>query len=116
MSELRDGPVVVGFDASPAARRAIQAAAMEAVAAGVELVVVHVYSWPILYASLTNIPFAPEQWSPSAEAVALASSAADEVGRTHPQLKVSVSVPVGRAGEQLVAASGNASLLVMPSS
>jgi hypothetical protein len=57
---------------------------MEAVAAGVELVVVHVYSWPILYASLTNIPFAPEQWSPSAEAVALASSAADEVGRTHP--------------------------------
>ena len=113
MNEMREAPVVVGFDASPAARRALQAAAMEAVAAGVELVVVHVYSWPILYASLTNIPFAPEQWSPSAEAVALAESAAQQVGRANPDLTVSVSVPVGRAGEQLVAASENASLLVI---
>jgi nucleotide-binding universal stress UspA family protein len=113
MSELRDGPVVVGFDASSAARRAMRAAAVEAAAAGVDLVVVHVYSWPILYASLTNIPFAPEQWSPSEDAVALAESGAELVGRTHPELKVTVSVPVGRAGEQLVAASANASLLVI---
>jgi nucleotide-binding universal stress UspA family protein len=108
-----NGHVVVGFDASPAARRAMQVAAVEAAAAGVELVVVHAYSWPILYASLTNIPFAPEQWSPSAEAVALVESAAEQLGRASPGLRVSVSVPVGRAGEQLVAASANASLLVI---
>jgi nucleotide-binding universal stress UspA family protein len=113
MNDMHDGPVVVGFDASPASERAMRAAAVEASAAGVEVVVVHVYGWPIFYASLANIPFEEDQWHPSPEAVAAARLAADDLAQEYPGLKVSVSVPVGRAGEQLVSASRNASLLVI---
>jgi hypothetical protein len=76
-------------------------AAEEASAAGVPLVVVHVYGWPILYASLANIPFAAEDWRPAPEAVAAAESAAARLRSAHPGLNVSVSVPVGKGGEQL---------------
>src|SRR5215470_8935478 len=113
MNEMRDGPVVVGFDSSPAAARAMDVAADEASAAGVPLVVVHVYGWPILYASLANIPFAAEQWRPAPEAVAAAESAAARIRAAHPGLAVSVSVPVGKGGEQLVSASHHACLLVV---
>jgi nucleotide-binding universal stress UspA family protein len=113
MNEMRDGPVVVGFDSSAAAARATDVAAQEASALGLPLQVVHVYSWPILYASLANIPFAAEQWRPAPEAVAAAESTAARLRAAHPGLSVSVSVPVGRGGEQLVAASRQASLLVV---
>jgi nucleotide-binding universal stress UspA family protein len=113
MDEMRDGPVVVGFDSSPAAARAMDVAAEEAAAAGAPLVVVHVYSWPILYASLANIPFAGENWRPAPEAVAVAESAAARLAQVHPGLEITVSVPVGRAGEQLVAESERACLLVV---
>jgi nucleotide-binding universal stress UspA family protein len=113
MNEMTDGPVVVGFDPSPAAARAMQVAAAEAVAAGVELVVVYVYAWPIFYAHLASLPFVADEWRPSAEAVALAESAAARLAQAHPGLKVRVSVVVGRAGEQLVAAAQPASLLVV---
>jgi nucleotide-binding universal stress UspA family protein len=115
MHESR-GPVVVGYDTSPAAARALDMAAEEAVAAGVPLVLVHVYGWPILYASLANIAFEPEDWRPSPEAVALAAAAAAKATQRHPGLSVRVSVPVGRAGEQLVAMSGRSSLLVVGAS
>lgn len=113
MDEMCDGPVVVGYDSSPAAARAADVAAEEASAFGVALVLVHVYSWPILYASLANIDFRAEQWRPAPEATAAAESAAARLRLAHPGLDVSVSVPVGRGGEQLVAASSDASLLVV---
>jgi nucleotide-binding universal stress UspA family protein len=113
MDGMCDGPVVVGFDSSPAAARALDAAAEQASALGLPLQVVHVYSWPILYASLANIPFAAEQWRPSPEAVAAAESAAARLRAIHPELSVSVSVLVGKGGEQLVAASQRASLLAV---
>jgi nucleotide-binding universal stress UspA family protein len=113
MNEMRDGPVVVGYDSSPAAVRAMNVAAEEASAFGVPLVLVHVYSWPILWATLANIPFAAEQWRPAPEAVAAAESAAARLRQAHPGLDVSTSVPVGKGGEQLVAASTRASLLVV---
>jgi nucleotide-binding universal stress UspA family protein len=113
MNEMGDGPVVVGFDSSPAAVRAMDVAAEEASAFGVPLVLVHVYSWPILWATLANIPFAAEQWRPAPEAVAAAESAAARLRTAHPGLDVSTAVPVGKGGEQLVAASTHASLLVV---
>jgi nucleotide-binding universal stress UspA family protein len=113
MDEMGAGPVVVGFDTSPAAARAMDVAAGEAASAGVALRVVHAYAWPILYASLANIPFAAEEWRPSPDAVAAVRAAAARFERTHPGLPVSVSVPVGRGGEHLVAASARASLLVV---
>jgi hypothetical protein len=61
MVEMRDGPVVIGSDSSPAAAGAMDVAANEASVAGVPLVLVHAYSWPILYVSLANIPFAAEE-------------------------------------------------------
>jgi nucleotide-binding universal stress UspA family protein len=91
----------------------MEVAADEASAAGVPLRVVHVYSWPILYASLANIPFAAEQWRPAPEAVAAAESAAASLRASHPGLDVSISVPVGKGGEQLVSASQHACLLVV---
>jgi nucleotide-binding universal stress UspA family protein len=113
MNEMRGGPVVVGYDSSPAAGRAMDVAAEEASAFGVPLVLVHVYSWPILWATLANVPFAAEQWRPAPEAVAAAESAAARLRQAHPGLDVSTSVPVGKGGEQLVAASAHASLLVV---
>jgi len=113
MNEMRDGPVVVGYDSSPAAERAMDVAAAEASASGVPLVLVHVYSWPILWASLANIDFNAEQWHPAPEAVAAAEASAARLRQAHPGLDVSTSVPVGKGGEQLVAASTKASLLVV---
>jgi len=113
MDEMRDGPVVVGFDPSPAAAQAMDVAAREASALGLPLVLVHVYSWPILYASLANIAFVAEDWRPAPAAVAAAEAAADSLRDAYPGLNVSVSVPVGRGGEQLVSASERAALLVV---
>ena len=113
MSEMPEGPVVVGFDPFAAAAQTLEVAAEEASAAGVPLLVVHVYGWPILYASLANIPFVPEDWRPSPDAVATTEAAAASLALAHPGLDVSVSVRVGRGGEQLVAASEHASLLVV---
>jgi nucleotide-binding universal stress UspA family protein len=107
------GPVVVGFDASAAAARALEVAAEHARAAGVELVVVHAYGWPILYATLANLPFIPEDWRASPETVAETEAAVARLVDRHPGLRVRVSVPVGRAGEQLVAAANDACVLVI---
>jgi nucleotide-binding universal stress UspA family protein len=113
MNEWREGPVVVGVDSSPGARRAAQAAAVEASVAGVGLVVVHVSGWPLLYSSLANIPFEAEQWSPSAEAREFADATVAWLAREHPRLAISTLVRVGRGGEQLARACERASLLVV---
>ena len=57
MSEDMLRPVVLGIDGSSSAAAAVEVAAQEATALGVGLRIVHAYVWPLLYASLTNVPY-----------------------------------------------------------
>src|SRR3982074_2088723 len=53
-------------------------AAREASASGVELLVIHAYPWPVLYASLANVPYSAKEWTPAPETVRLGEAATAE--------------------------------------
>ncbi len=105
--------VVVGFDGSSSAASAVEAAASEALALGMPLRIVHAYAWPILYASLANVPFQASDWEPAPAVVATVTAEADRVAKRHPELAVQTAVQTGGGGEVLVGASAGAALVVV---
>jgi nucleotide-binding universal stress UspA family protein len=106
-------PVVVGFDGSPSSASALDAAAVEAVRLGVPLRIVHAYVWPIFYASLTNVPYEPSEWEPSASVRDDLSATAERLATRHPGLAVQSRVMAGTGGPVLVAESDDASMIVV---
>ncbi|HLT10136.1 MAG TPA: universal stress protein [Micromonosporaceae bacterium] len=113
MNTTRPRPVVAGFDGSPSSAAALEAAAAEAVSLGVPLRVVHAYAWPIVYATLANVPYQPGEWEPPESVRAELAATAERLLKRHPGLTVSTHVLAGAAGQVLVSASAEASLLVI---
>lgn len=113
MNSTGSRPVVAGFDGSPSSAAALEAAAAEAVSLGVPLRVVHAYAWPIVYATLANVPYQPGEWEPPESVRAELAATAERLLKRHPGLTVSTHVLAGAAGQVLVTASADASLLVI---
>jgi nucleotide-binding universal stress UspA family protein len=113
MSQLYTRPVIAAFDTSPNAAAALEMAATEASASGVELLVIHAYPWPVLYASLANVPYSAKEWTPAPETVRLVEAATAKVRARYPDLPVHVSVRAGAGSDVLVTASADASLVVL---
>jgi len=108
-------PVVVGVDGSPSAASALGVGAAEALASGVPLRLVHAYVWPILYASLANVPWRSSDWETAPAITAMVDVTANRVASEHPGLVVQTSVLAGGGGPVLVEASHDASLVVVGS-
>lgn len=106
-------PVVLGVDGSAPAAAAVDCAANEAAALGVGLRVVHAYVWPILYASLANVPFRAGEWEPGPPSRKLVEAAASRALAAHPGLVVDTAVTTGDGGRVLVDESAGASLVVV---
>ncbi|MBV2364144.1 universal stress protein [Streptomonospora nanhaiensis] len=107
--------VVVGVDGSAASRAALDWAARAAEDAGLELLVVHALSMPLI-----SVPFsAPMRMTPPPEyaqrASILLSEAADHVARTRPRLDVRSRVSAAEGAPALLKAAKDASLLVVGS-
>lgn len=106
-------PVVVGYDVSASAASALDVAATEALALSVPLLVVHAYPWPVLYATLANLPYRAEEWHPPAEVAETVRAAGERLAQRFPGLVVQTSVRAGTGPEVLRAASADASLMVL---
>lgn len=105
--------VVVGVDGSPDACRAVRWAAAEAVRRGAPLHVVHAWVWPLYKVPLGPAPGAPPGAGLQAQADRVLADAAAEAGATAPGLQVETSLVTGDAASRLIAASREASLLVL---
>src|SRR5690242_11022772 len=92
-------PVVVGYDGSPAAVGALDVGAAEAMSLGVPLRIVHAYVWPILYSSLANVPYSPQDWAAPETAVTMLRTVAERVAAAHPGLAVETAVVSGSGGQ-----------------
>jgi nucleotide-binding universal stress UspA family protein len=106
-------PVVAGFDVSPSAASALDVAATEAMARSVPLLVVHAYPWPVLYATLANLPYRADDWHAPAEVAESVRAAGERLARRFPGLVVQTSVRAGTGAEILLEASADASLVVL---
>ena len=108
-------PVVVGTDGSPESWRAIHAAAWEATARRVPLVVVHGYpadpyswyGWAPLYVG--------PAFDPRESASAMVEETANEIRAAYPELTVMTDVRVGTGSHALISASPDAALVVVGS-
>jgi nucleotide-binding universal stress UspA family protein len=113
MSEDMMRPVVLGVDGSSSATAAVNLAAGEAEELGVGLRIVHAYVWPLLYASLANVPYRAEEWEPGAESRAMVEAVARRTRAAYPDLAVQAQVRAGGGGAVLVEESARASLVVL---
>ena len=106
-------PVVVGFDGSPSSSAALDAAAVEALTLGVPLQIVHAYVWPILYATLANVPHQPREWEPPPAIGAQLDATAERLADRHGGLAVRTRVVAGSGGPVLVSESADAAMVVV---
>ena len=106
-------PVVVGFDGSPSSSAALDAAAVEALTVGVPLQIVHAYVWPILYATLANVPYQPREWEPPPAIGAQLDATAERLADRHGGLAVRTRVMAGSGGPVLVSESADAAMVVV---
>jgi len=108
MSAGSDARVVVGFDGSPDAERAVEAAARHAAATGARLEVVHSYDFPYLErldeATRTLL---------HERAAAVAEAGAARARATAPEVVVDAVVEVGNPAHVLVTRAAGATLLVV---
>ena len=106
-------PVVAGVDGSADSRVAVAVAAQEAARRGVPLRVVHGFIWPYM-----NVPLGPSEFGPAEgglrhQADQLVADAVAQARLAEPDLPVSGHVIVGSAAQALIAASADASLVVV---
>jgi nucleotide-binding universal stress UspA family protein len=107
-----DGAVVVGFDGSASARHAVTCAADEAQRRNLPLVLVHAFTWPLIYPPLTAEHDLRDP-GPRNRVRQLLTEAAEEIRASHPRLKVTSRIVDGHAGKVLSTASREAALLVV---
>src|SRR5690606_17279428 len=62
---------------------------------------VHAYAWPIVYATLANVPYQPGEWEPPESVRAELAATAERLLKRHPGLTVSTHVLAGAAGPVL---------------
>jgi nucleotide-binding universal stress UspA family protein len=104
--------VVVGFDGSSSAKRAIEWAVRQAELTGMALEVVTTWEWPTSYG--WAVPFPPD-WDPRFEAAKLLEEAVDELRKAHPECTIRTSVVQGHPAPVLIDSSKGAKLLVVGS-
>jgi nucleotide-binding universal stress UspA family protein len=108
-------PVVVGTDGSPQSWRAIHAAAWEALARRLPLVLVHGYpADPYSWYGWAPMYVGPA-YDPREAASALVEETANEVRSAYPDLTVTTELHVGTGAHALAAASHDATLVVVGS-
>lgn len=122
-STVDKGAVVVGYDGSEQALKAVRWAAGEAAARGRGLVVVHVVGFPPMAEAVPGGGAWPSpgfleagQETARRYAETLLGDVAQECRRTWPDLAVSTRLLSGRAPDALADAAANAELLVIGSS
>ena len=106
-------PVVVGVDGSPDACRAVCWAAAEAHSRRVPLSIVHAWVWPLYKVPLGPAAGAPPGAGLQAQADRVLADAAAQAREAAPDVEVTTSLVTGDAASRLVAASHDASLLVL---
>jgi nucleotide-binding universal stress UspA family protein len=108
-------PVAVGVDGSPESWRAIHAAAWEARVRRTPLVLVHGYpADPYTWYGWTPL-YAGPAYDPRAAASAMVDETADEVRSAYPDLTVGTQLRVGTGSHAMIAASENATMVVVGS-
>jgi nucleotide-binding universal stress UspA family protein len=105
-------PVVVGFDGSASARAAVQYGAGEALLRGCDLHLVHAFSWPLIYPPFGNA-YDPHDHGPRVAMLNQLTVMARDVERDYPDLAVDTRIVDGSPGGVLVAASSEATVLVV---
>jgi nucleotide-binding universal stress UspA family protein len=105
-------PVVVGFDGSSSARAAVQYGVGEALLRGCDLRLVHAFSWPLIYPPF-GAEYDPHDHGPRVAMLKMLTAMARDVQRDHPDLAVDTRIVDGSPGGVLVAASSDATVLVV---
>lgn len=111
--DVRDTDIVVGMDGSPAAKRALSWAAVQARLTGARLQVITAWEFPYYYAWAPMIPH--DEDLSSAAGKVLASAVRDVLGDGPLDLEIQESVVAGHPAQVLVDASTRAALLVVGS-
>ncbi|MGA7087021.1 MAG: universal stress protein [Candidatus Dormiibacterota bacterium] len=110
------GPVVVGWDGSPASRRALEWAVQEAAVKGTKVLAISAYAVPSL---VSAAPYAA--WSPALkedlgdEAKKILSRMVSATAEAHPEVEIEAKVVEGLPATVLIEASKHASALVVGS-
>ena len=105
--------VIVGYDGSPSSRVALALAAREASHRGATLRIVHAYVWPVLYATLANIPLRSEDWRPAEAAYGMLAEMRARLAADYPDLAIEPVVVSGAGGPVLVDQSEGAAVVVV---
>lgn len=106
-------PVVVGVDGSPAAVAAAETAAREALLRGVELRVVHVFTWPAMHVPAGSSPLGPPAGGVRESIERLLAEAVDRARAAAPEVRATGAVLPGEPVTALEGASRSAQLLVV---
>lgn len=107
--------IVVGIDGSPGAQTALDVAADEASRLAKPLKIVHAHAFPAIYAAPLLIPDASVENDLRSQAEDLLSDAAQRATDRHPHLDVTTELVGDAPSPALIAASEDASVLVLGS-
>ena len=113
----RPGPVLVGFDGTADARRAVAFAAAEATSRRVPLLILHAWSLPVSDVGFgTGVPWDHTTLDAlRSDASALVAREAELVAANHPGLEVETAVAPGPPAAALIEASSEACITVIGS-
>jgi nucleotide-binding universal stress UspA family protein len=106
-------PIVVGVDGSPEGRTAVEVAAKEAARRRVALRVVHGFIWPYMKVPLGPAEHGPAEGGLRHQADRIVADAVKAARLAAPGIRVSGEVIVGSAAQALIAASRDATMVVV---
>jgi nucleotide-binding universal stress UspA family protein len=104
--------VVAGIDGSTSSIEALEWAARQAHLTGSTLEVITTWDWPLNWGWNTPLP---ENYNPEADARAILDSAVEPIRTAYPDVDIHATTIEGHPAPALVAASGDADLLVVGS-